>query len=145
MVVGAPESTILVLLIEDDAADARLLVEIAKPYSAPLEFQHVTTGDEALTYLRRIEIDPTLRKPDAVVLDLNLPGRDGRYVLSAIRSSPTLSSLPVIILTASPADADVIHAFNFKADAYLRKPVDLRQLSAAFDRIEIGHRPLLDR
>jgi len=132
------DSTIQVLLVEDDSADARLLVEICKPYPAPIEFHHVTSGDEALAYLRRLETDPSLRMPDVVVLDLNLPGQDGRSVLSAIRTDRTLNRLPVIILTASPADSDVLHAFNFKADAYLNKPVDLAQLAAAFERIDVG-------
>ena len=132
------DSTIHVLLVEDDAADARLLMEVCKPHPASIEFHHVTTGDAALAYLRRLEADPGLRMPDVVILDLNLPGRDGRFVLSAIRSDPTLNRLPVVILTASPADSDVLHAFNFKADAYLRKPVDLAQLDAAFKRIDVG-------
>jgi CheY-like chemotaxis protein len=132
------DSAILVLLVEDDPADARFLIEICKPYPAPIEFHHVTTGDDALAYLRRLETDPHARTPDVVVLDLNLPGRDGRSVLSAIRSDRMLNRLPVIVLTASPADSDVLHAFDFKADAYLRKPVDLLDLAAAFARIEIG-------
>jgi CheY-like chemotaxis protein len=135
---GPRDTNILVLLVEDDSADARLLVEICKPYPVPMEFLQVTTGDEALAYLRRLEGEPGLRMPDVVVLDLNLPGQDGRAVLSAIRSDRSLNRLPVLILTASPADADVLHAFNFKADAYLRKPVDLSQISAAFERLDIG-------
>jgi chemotaxis family two-component system response regulator Rcp1 len=130
--------TILVLLVEDDPAEARLLIEISKPYPTPIEFHHLATGDEALAYLRRLQTDPAVRTPDAVILDLNLPGRDGRFVLSTIRSDRALNRLPVIILTASPADSDVLLAFDFKADAYLRKPVDLPQLAAAFERIEIG-------
>jgi chemotaxis family two-component system response regulator Rcp1 len=130
--------TIHVLLVEDDPADARLLMEICKPYPTPIEFHHVTTGDEALSYLRQLDTGPGLRRPDVIVLDLNLPGRDGRFVLGALRTDRGLNRLPVIILTASPADADVLHAFNFKADAYLRKPVDLAQLAAAFERIDLG-------
>src|SRR5579862_2651300 len=121
------DPSILVLLVEDEPADARLLMEVSKPYPRRLEFHHITTGDEALSYLRRLETDPSLRWPDVVVLDLNLPGRDGRFVLAAIRSDRILNRLPVIILTASPADSDVLHAYDFKADAYLRKPVDLSQ------------------
>jgi CheY-like chemotaxis protein len=131
-------SAIHVLLVEDNPADARLLIEISKPYPSPLEFHHVTTGDEAIAYLRRLETDADPRWPDVVLLDLNLPGRDGRYVLSTIRSDRSLNRLPVIIVTASPLDSDVLHAFDLKADAYLRKPVDLPHLVAAFERIEVG-------
>jgi CheY-like chemotaxis protein len=131
-------SSILALLVEDEPADARLLIEITKSYPTRLEFHHVRTGDEALAYLQRLEANTSLRWPDVVLLDLNLPGRDGRYVLAAIRSDRNLSRLPVIILTSSPADSDVIHAINFKADAYLRKPVDLQQLAAAFERLDVG-------
>jgi len=136
---GEPrEPSILVLLVEDDPADARLLIEISKPYPAPLEFHHVTTGDAALAYLRRLETNAGQRRPDVIVLDLNLPGRDGRWVLAEVRSDRLWTQIPVIILTASPADSDVLHAFNFKADAYLRKPVDLAQLAAALQRLELG-------
>lgn len=128
----------LVLLVEDEPADARLLIEISKPYPTPLEFHRVATGDEALAYLHQRETDPALRWPDVVVLDLNLPGRDGRWVLSAIRSDPKLRRLPVIILTASPADSDVLHAFDLKADAFLRKPVDLPHFAAALERVVTG-------
>jgi two-component system, chemotaxis family, response regulator Rcp1 len=136
---GEPSAaSIFALLVKDEPADARLLIEVSKPYPTRIEFHHVSTGDEALSYLQRLEGDTTLRRPDVVFLDLNLPGRDGRFVLSAIRSDPELNRLPVIILTASPADADVIDAYDFKADACLRKPVELPELAAAFQRLDLG-------
>jgi CheY-like chemotaxis protein len=127
-----------VLLVEDDEADARLLVEVCKPYPSAIEFHHVTNGDDALQYLRRIESDSKLARPDVVILDLNLPGKDGRVVLSEIRTNRSLNGIPVIVLTASPADADVLHAFNFQAEGFLRKPVDFDELVAVFERIDLG-------
>jgi CheY-like chemotaxis protein len=127
-----------VLLVEDDPADARLLVEVCKPYPSPIEFHHVSSGDDALQYLRSVESDSQMPRPDVVILDLNLPGKDGRAVLAEIRTNRSLNGIPVIVLTASPTDADVLHAFNFKAEGYLRKPVEFDELVAVFQRIELA-------
>jgi CheY-like chemotaxis protein len=127
-----------VLLVEDDPADARLLVEVCKPYPSEIEFHHVTSGDDALDYLWQVGSDAKSPRPDVIILDLNLPGKDGRALLADIRGNRDLNGIPVIVLTASPTDADELHAFNFQAEGYLRKPVNFDELLAVFQRIELA-------
>jgi two-component system, chemotaxis family, response regulator Rcp1 len=135
MLNGNARLPIRALLIEDEPADARYLVEICKALARPIEFDRVATGDDAILYLERTRHDGARPKPDVVFLDLNLPGKDGREVLADIRRDPSLNGIPVIVLTASAADADVAHASHFHAEAYLRKPAKLAELVQAFGRI----------
>jgi CheY-like chemotaxis protein len=134
---GSPPGPIQALLVEDEPADARYLLEICKDAPRPIEFHRVATGDEALDYLRRAQSGSGLPRPDLVFLDLNLPRKDGRAVLAEIRADRQLNGIPVVITTASPTDADVLHAFNFRAEGYLRKPVALAELLAILDRLDL--------
>jgi CheY-like chemotaxis protein len=130
-----------ILLVEDDPADARLLAETFKELSLDPEVHLVATGPDAISYLRGTEPYVGVPRPDVVFLDLNLPRKDGREVLAEIRSDPRLNGIPVVILTSSKVDADVLHAFNFHAEGYVRKPVGTRELRQVMDRIEIHPRP----
>ena len=112
-----------VLLVEDDEADARIARE---GLAAGKVLNHVTVlgdGSEAIAYLRREGEHAGAPRPDLILLDLNLPGRDGRQVLAEIKDDPELRRIPVVVLTASQADEDVIRSYDLHANAYVTKPV----------------------
>jgi CheY-like chemotaxis protein len=127
-----------VLLVEDDGADARLFVEAFRDLDLPARIETAPTGGEALGRLRHADTGtgaPTL--PDVIFLDLNLPRIDGREVLAQIRGDPALAGLPVIVVTASRQDEDVLHAFDHHAEGYLRKPVEPSTLRALLARLDL--------
>ncbi|HEV2316091.1 MAG TPA: response regulator [Thermoplasmata archaeon] len=124
---------IRLLLIEDDEADLRLLEETLKEIPANFRLEYASTGAEAL---RRLDISgPSEQLPEVVLLDLNLPGLDGRKVLAHLREVPQLAALPVVVITASPADVDVLTAFDLRAQGYLRKPVEAPSLHSVLSRV----------
>jgi len=112
-----------VLLVEDDEADARMARE---GLAAGKVLNRVTVlgdGSEAIAYLRREGEHAGAPRPDLILLDLNLPGRDGRLVLAEIKDDPDLRRIPVVVLTASKADEDVMRSYDLHANAYVTKPV----------------------
>jgi chemotaxis family two-component system response regulator Rcp1 len=129
-----PPRPIHLLLVEDDSADARLFVEAVKRFDRPTEIYRVATGAEALARLQESATGSAPR-PDGIILDLNLPRMDGRQFLTELRSQEPFRQIPVIILTASPADSDVLHAFDFHAAGYLRKPVEAATLDQVLKRL----------
>jgi CheY-like chemotaxis protein len=112
---------IVVLLVEDDPGDVVLVREALAERRLQGDLRVAGDGVEALAQLR----DPELSLPDLVLLDLNLPRKDGRQVLSEIRSDPRLTKLPVVILTTSEAESDIARSYELHANAYVTKPVDL--------------------
>lgn len=131
-----PAPALEVLVIEDEPADVRLLEEAFKGFGMPVRIHREATGDEAMRYLYRTGRDPGTVRPDIIFLDLNLPRKDGRAILAELRGDPALNGIPVIVLTASLADNDVVHAFDLRADAYLRKPISSEDLRRALRRFE---------
>jgi chemotaxis family two-component system response regulator Rcp1 len=123
-----------ILLVEDDAADARLFIETCKDIPGRFEFHRAPTGAAALSFLREGPGHEPAGRPDLIVLDLNLPRKDGRQVLTELRGDPGLAEIPVVILTASRADADVLHAFELRANGHLRKPPSPEELRSMFHR-----------
>lgn len=122
-----------ILLIEDNRGDVRLLREALKECGMGHRLEVVTDGVEAIQYLRREE--PYLResRPDLILLDLNLPKKDGREVLLEIKTDANLRRIPVVILSTSDAEADVLTAYDRHANCYISKPLDL---DAFFDVAE---------
>lgn len=114
-----------VLLVEDSPADARLTQEAFRDGKIRNNLTVVTDGAAAMSYLRREPPYESAARPDLVLLDLNLPKIDGREVLRRIKTDPALKSIPVVVLTTSEADEDVAKAYEFHANCYIRKPVDL--------------------
>jgi len=127
-------AAIEVLLVEDSAADARLTREVLKGGAVANRLTVVTDGAEALSYLRREGRYRDARRPDVVLLDLNLPKMDGREVLDHIRTDKALDGIPVVILTTSGAERDIAGAYEGRANSYLQKPVDPNE----FARIVAG-------
>lgn len=118
-----------ILLVEDNAADARLTTEAMYEAGGSAALTTARDGVEALDLLTR----PHATLPDLILLDLNLPRRDGREVLRDIKSNPALAAIPVVIFTTSSADADVRACYALGANAYVIKPVDLDQFLAVID------------
>ena len=121
---GRTSEPIDILLVEDNPGDVRLTQEAFKQAQINNELHVVTDGEEALEYLfRRGEHDEAVR-PDLVLLDLNLPKVDGLEVLEEIKSDPDLKRIPVIVLTSSATETDVVRSYELRTNAYLTKPVD---------------------
>jgi len=116
-----------VLLVEDDPGDAYLMVETMKKSKLRINMHLVDDGVKAMAFLRREDPYQDAVTPDLILLDLNMPRKDGRQVLREIKGDETLKHLPVVILTTSQAEADVIGSYNLGANCYIPKPVGLRE------------------
>lgn len=124
---GPERRPVDVLFVEDNPGDVRLTEEAFEQARVDNEFHVVTDGDEALDYLYRRGEYSTADRPDIVLLDLNLPGTGGLEVLERIKADPDLKRIPVIVLTSSGAEEDIVESYDGHANAYLRKPVDADQ------------------
>lgn len=130
-------SPIEVLLVEDDPGDVQLTREAFEEHKVRNRLTVVTDGVDALAYLRREpEVYPDAIRPDLILLDLNLPRIDGREVLSEIKSDPDLRTIPVVVLTTSQADEDIVRSYNLHANAYVTKPVDFDRFIAVVRQID---------
>jgi len=125
-----------ILLVEDNAADVRLTVEILKETKVRNTLTVATDGIEALDLLRRNGRYTHAMRPDLILLDLNLPKKDGREVLAEIKTDPDLKRIPVVILTSSKAEEDIFKSYNLYANCYVTKPVDLEQFVKVVKSIE---------
>jgi CheY-like chemotaxis protein len=116
-----------ILLVEDNPGDARLATEALKDAKVKNNLHWVKDGVEAMAFLRREGKYADAPHPDVILLDLNLPRKDGREVLAEIKQDEGLRRIPVVILTVSNAEEDIIKTYNLHANCYIRKPVDLDQ------------------
>ena len=114
-----------ILLIEDNPADVELTRQCFLESRISNEIHAVADSDSTMAFLGRSGPYTTAPRPDLVLLDLNLPGIDGREILAAIKRDPDLQTIPVVVLTTSDADDDILEAYRLQANSYLRKPVDL--------------------
>ena len=114
-----------ILLVEDNPGDVRLTKEALKDAKVLNEIYVAKDGVEALEFLHRKGRFSSVPLPDLILLDLNLPKKDGREVLAEIKEDPILKHIPVVVLTTSKADEDIIKTYNLHANAYITKPVDL--------------------
>ena len=121
------EREIQVLLVEDDPGDVLMTREAFEDYKLRNTLHVVNDGEQAMAFLRQEGEYAGLPRPDLVLLDLNLPRMDGRQVLDAIKSDPDLSSIPVVVLTTSEAEDDVLRSYSLHANAYVTKPVDFER------------------
>jgi len=117
------------LLVEDNPGDVRLTKEAFEQGQIETDLHVVSDGNEALSFLSRDGEYTDVPRPDLVLLDLNLPGKDGENVLEELKDDPTLRSIPVIVLTSSSADEDIASSYERHANAYLTKPVDPDEFS----------------
>ena len=114
-----------VLLAEDSPADVRLTQEVLRDARVANELHIVSDGEQAMAYLRQEGEYAGCVRPDLLLLDLNLPRKDGREVLAEIAADPALQNLPVVVLTTSSAESDVLAAYEMHVNAYVTKPVEL--------------------
>ncbi len=116
-----------ILLIEDDLEDAGLTIEALRNGEVPNRISLVRDGEEAMEFLHRKAMYRRVPKPDLILLDLNLPKKSGREVLSEVRADDDLAGVPVVVLTSSRTHQDILQAENLRVESYLTKPVDLAQ------------------
>jgi len=116
-----------ILLVEDNPGDVRLTEEALKEGKVLANLNVARDGEEALALLRQPESPSGRRLPDLILLDLNLPKKDGREVLEEIKADPRLKHIPVVVLTTSSAEQDIAQAYALHANCYITKPVDLDQ------------------
>jgi chemotaxis family two-component system response regulator Rcp1 len=116
-----------VLLVEDNAGDIRLTQEALKESNLLIHLSVVRDGEEAMAFLRRTGVHADAATPDLILLDLNLPRKDGRQVLQEIKIDENLKRIPVVVLTTSEADSDILTTYGLHANCYITKPVDMDQ------------------
>jgi two-component system, chemotaxis family, response regulator Rcp1 len=135
-VMSETRSSVQILLVEDNAGDVRLTEEALREASLPYRLQVVPDGVEALALLRRAGAYADAARPDLILLDLNIPKRDGREVLAEIKADPDLQTIPVVVLTTSQNEADVLTSYRLHANCYIVKPVNFDQFLHAIEAIE---------
>ncbi len=125
-----------ILLVEDNPGDVELTREALHDTKLHIRLSVVNDGVEALAFLRREGRHAAAYRPDLILLDLNLPRKDGRGVLAEIKADPDLRHIPVVILTSSQAEQDILRAYELHANCYVTKPVDLDQFVTIVRSIE---------
>lgn len=125
-----------ILLVEDNPGDVRLTQEAFKEGNISVNLDVARDGEKAIAFLKKNEPFTDARTPDLILLDLNLPKKDGREVLSEAKSDPNLRRIPVVVLTTSKAEADIMKTYNLHVNAYINKPVDFDQFFNIVQKIE---------
>ena len=125
-----------VLLVEDNEDDVELTLEALETSRIRMDVEVVRDGLSALAYLRREGAHADKPRPDLILLDLNLPLMDGRAVLEAIRADPAITDIPVVVLTTSEDEGDILKAYKLHANCYISKPVDFMRFAEIIRQIE---------
>jgi CheY-like chemotaxis protein len=125
-----------ILLVEDNPGDVRLVRKFLEGSRVPSRVRNLADGIQALGYLRREPPSVDEPRPDLILLDLDLPGKDGRQVLAEIKSDPELKSIPVVVLTSSQGRHDIADCYERHANGYVTKPMDLDEFEAVMRSIE---------
>jgi CheY-like chemotaxis protein len=125
-----------ILLVEDNPSDVRLTVEALKEAKVRNNLRIVTDGEDAMDALYRRGKYTNATHPDLILLDLNLPKKDGREILAEIKKDPVLKRIPIVILTTSSAEEDILRAYDLHANCYITKPVDFDQFMKVVQSIE---------
>lgn len=129
-------STHKILLVDDNPADANLTCEVLATSERPAEVSTVADGEQALEFLHRSGQYAEVTRPDLLILDLNLPRKDGRAVLAEVKADPELNDLPVVIFTTSHAPRDIARCYELGANSYVSKPGNLGQFFSAVRSID---------
>lgn len=125
-----------ILLVEDSPSDTELTQEALREAKVSNHLSTVEDGVQAMDFLRRRGVFSGAPRPDLIILDLNLPRKDGREVLAEIKEDPELKTTPVVVLTTSQAEQDVLQAYHLQANCYITKPVDFEHFLEAVRSIE---------
>ena len=125
-----------ILLVEDSEGDARLSMEAMRDSKIRNKMHHVVDGEEAMAFLRKEGKYSKAPRPDLILLDLNLPKKDGREVLAEIKNDDKLKRIPVVVLTISNAEEDILKSYNLHANCFITKPIDLSQFMKVVHSVE---------
>ena len=125
-----------ILLVEDSPSDVRLTIEALKDAKVSNHLSVVSDGVEAIAFLKKVGKYADSPRPDLIVLDLNLPKKDGREVLGEIKQDENLKLIPVVVITTSKSDEDILKSYNLHANCYITKPIDLEQFMIVVKAIE---------
>ena len=128
--------TVEILMAEDNPGDVRLMLEALRQYKVRNQLHVVEDGEAALAFLRREAPYAQAPRPDLILLDLNMPRKGGLEVLASIKADPSLRRIPVVVLTSSGAERDVVSSYDQHANCYIVKPLDLEQFIQVVERIE---------
>lgn len=126
-----------ILLVEDNSGDVRLIEEAFKEVNSTNTLHIVTDGIEALDFLYQLGDYEDFPQPDVILLDLNLPRKNGHEILSEVRDDDDLRNIPVIILTSSEAEEDIVKSYDLRANAYLTKPVNPEEFIETIQRFKM--------
>jgi len=129
-------SPIEILMVDDDPGDVRITQEALKDAKVRNNLSVAKDGEEAMAFLRREGLHKNAPRPDIIFLDLNMPRKNGFETLKEIRADPTLASIPVVILTTSGAEKDIIESYKLHANCYVTKPVELDQFLHVIQQME---------
>jgi CheY-like chemotaxis protein len=135
MTAGEPRP-VEILLVEDNPADVRLTREALRDAKVANTLHVVEDGEAAVQFLRRQGRYAGAPRPDVILLDLNLPRRSGHEILADVKADPELRSIPIVVLTTSQAEEDILTAYRLHANCYISKPVDLMQLTKVVRAID---------
>lgn len=130
------ENIIEILLVEDNPGDSGLVIECLKHNAICNRVHLVEDGEEAVQYLKKTGIYRNAMRPDLILLDLNLPKKDGREVLSEIKNDDALKTIPVVVMTTSKSEEDIFRSYNLHANCYIQKPLDFEQFTKVIRSIE---------
>ena len=133
---GAPKRTVEILLVEDNPGDVRLTEEVLKEAKIATRLNTVRDGEEAMAYVRREGPHAGASRPDLILLDLNLPRKDGREVLNELKADEELRRIPVIVLTTSMAEPDILMSYDLHANCYIHKPIEFEEFSNTIHAIQ---------
>ncbi len=124
MTLGSEDRPVQILLVEDNPADARLTQEAIRDTEFRYSLHLAEDGEEAMEFLYKEGEFADAPRPDLILLDLNLPGMDGREVLAEVKADEDLGMIPVIVLTTSTAQQDLLYSYGLRANSYVNKPID---------------------
>ena len=136
MTSGAGAKQFEILLVEDNPGDVRLIQEALNSSEFSSNLTVAVDGEEAMAVLRMEGEHADAPSPDLVLLDLNLPKKPGQEVLAEIKEDPQLKRIPVVVLTSSQAETDVLSSYNLQANSYVNKPVDVGQFNTVIQRVQ---------
>ncbi|WP_434740204.1 response regulator [Micromonospora sp. SH-82] len=135
MGVGHP-SPVRILVVDDDPGDVLMIEEALADSDVDKIINVVSDGQEAMEFLRREGRHTTATRPDVILLDLNMPRMDGRQVLGEVKQDEDLRTIPIVVLTTSNADTDIVGSYTLQANAYVTKPIDLDDFNDVVRRID---------
>ncbi|MFY1593406.1 response regulator [Micromonospora sp. WMMD737] len=129
-------SPVRILVVDDDPGDVLMIEEALADSDVDKVIDVVSDGQEAMEFLRREGRHADARRPDVILLDLNMPRMDGRQVLGEVKSDEDLRTIPIVVLTTSNADTDIVGSYTLQANAYVTKPIDLDDFNDVVRRID---------